>query len=561
MATAAPTPAHHSHRNTTPDTGAGAGAGGLNSPQSRRSSAAARGVSSTWTQIVRSGDSESTVVAGSSLPPPPSLSPPVSSEQIVHSDYSFSDDVATEAQLESSDNSNNNVSKKQAWSKPSNGAAEVSPVMGAVSWPALSESTKASPKSPSSDSLKALSDGSVSVSQGTEMASSSHRQANSNNANPNLMSNHVGPTRQRSMKRGGGYSNHNASANGGFPQQQAQGSEVEIVTNNSGKSGNFGAEFSSRDTSHRDGGQSGGFGSQSHGGNENQHQRTSNRRGNVDPHPRGDGAYNHGYGGRRDQERGNQDWKPHRGWGNRDAPMQPHRVPARPFMGGPPHTSPPFIPPHMPVQPYRAPIVYPEVAPVYYFPGPLPDSFRMPMLSPVPPFFFHVPDPQMQTKIVNQIDYYFSDENLIKDTFLRRNMDEHGWVPVMLIAGFKKVMQLTDNIQLILDVMRSSTAVEVQGEKLRRRNDWNRWLIPPSVQNSTMSGPQSPQKYSPDLLAENLQRVTFDDKTTRRGTAEAYHSRSSSVELSTPSERFGNEMGGQAGAQHVQPIYCASSNQ
>lgn len=32
-----------------------------------------------------------------------------------------------------------------------------------------------------------------------------------------------------------------------------------------------------------------------------------------------------------------------------------------------------------------------------------------------------------------------SDENLIKDTYLRQKMDEQGWVPISLIAGFKKV--------------------------------------------------------------------------------------------------------------------------
>lgn len=32
-----------------------------------------------------------------------------------------------------------------------------------------------------------------------------------------------------------------------------------------------------------------------------------------------------------------------------------------------------------------------------------------------------------------------SDVNLIKDTFLRQNMDDQGWVPISLIAGFQKV--------------------------------------------------------------------------------------------------------------------------
>lgn len=58
--------------------------------------------------------------------------------------------------------------KRAAWNKPSNDVAEVSPVMGAISWPALSESTKASPKSSqaeSSSSLKIVSDGSMPSSQ------------------------------------------------------------------------------------------------------------------------------------------------------------------------------------------------------------------------------------------------------------------------------------------------------------------------------------------------------------------------------------------------------------
>lgn len=34
---------------------------------------------------------------------------------------------------------------------------------------------------------------------------------------------------------------------------------------------------------------------------------------------------------------------------------------------------------------------------------------------------------------------YCSNENLVKDTYLRSNMDEQGWVPISLIAGFNRV--------------------------------------------------------------------------------------------------------------------------
>lgn len=49
--------------------------------------------------------------------------------------------------------------KKHAWKRPSNGLAEVGAAVigGAASWPALSESAKASPKPSSSDALKSIS--------------------------------------------------------------------------------------------------------------------------------------------------------------------------------------------------------------------------------------------------------------------------------------------------------------------------------------------------------------------------------------------------------------------
>lgn len=118
-----------------------------------------------------------------------------------------------------------------------------------------------------------------------------------------------------------------------------------------GKPGNTTGE-----SSHKEGGQRGGFGS------DHQPQRSNsfNRRGSGGQHPRGDGSYHHNYGGRRDQDRGNQDWNnAHRNFGSRDNHMQPQRVVPRGFARGP-HTSPAFIPPPpVPVRPFGNPMVYP----------------------------------------------------------------------------------------------------------------------------------------------------------------------------------------------------------
>ncbi|KAI3699342.1 hypothetical protein L2E82_43592 [Cichorium intybus] len=102
-------------------------------------------------------------------------------------------------------------------------------------------------------------------------------------------------------------------------------------------------------------------------------------------------------------------------------------------------------------------------------------SLVTPMQSPV---YFPFQDPDLHSKIVKQIDYYFSDENLVKDIYLRKNMDEQGWVSVNLIASFKKVLCLTNDVRLILDIMRTSKVVEVKGEKMRKQTEWKRWILP-----------------------------------------------------------------------------------
>ena len=49
-------------------------------------------------------------------------------------------------------------------------------------------------------------------------------------------------------------------------------------------------------------------------------------------------------------------------------------------------------------------------------------------------------------------EYYFSDENLTKDFFLRRQMDSDGWVFISLIASFHRMKNLTNDINVIVNV-------------------------------------------------------------------------------------------------------------
>lgn len=120
-----------------------------NSPKSSSRRSGGRTVSSPWTQIVR-GEMDIAAAVSSSASPTAVVEP-----------VSFSSSSSEEPVGESFDGGNGssaNAGKKPAWNKLSNGT-EAGPVMGAVSWPALSESAKGTPKS-SSDSLKSLGDGS-----------------------------------------------------------------------------------------------------------------------------------------------------------------------------------------------------------------------------------------------------------------------------------------------------------------------------------------------------------------------------------------------------------------
>ncbi|CAH8386254.1 unnamed protein product [Eruca vesicaria subsp. sativa] len=82
----------------------------------------------------------------------------------------------------------------------------------------------------------------------------------------------------------------------------------------------------------------------------------------------------------------------------------------------------------------------------------------------------------LSSRIRSQIEYYFSDENLVRDHHLKFLMDNQGWVDVFPIVEFRRIKGMTDDISLILRSMVSSRTVEVQVCRLRKRQGWERWI-------------------------------------------------------------------------------------
>lgn len=143
--------------------------------------------------------------------------------------------------------------------------------------------------------------------------------------------------------------------------------------------------------------------------------------------------------------------------------------------------------------------LHPEDYPpeMYYFEGGYPaataagvDVNAVPAISSAGPtfmpssYYFNTPQfisydaDRLKELLRSQIEYYFSEENLQRDFFLRRKMDESGFLPISLIASFHRVQGLTQDVSLVVDALANSTTVEiVDGVKLRTRNNPEKWPL------------------------------------------------------------------------------------
>ncbi|KAL6849929.1 hypothetical protein ACP4OV_020556 [Aristida adscensionis] len=141
--------------------------------------------------------------------------------------------------------------------------------------------------------------------------------------------------------------------------------------------------------------------------------------------------------------------------------VRPMAPPALGYINGPPYPGPMhpmyYYMPAVPLDPTRGQPRYMQNPPAPY-----------PVLSPEAA--------ELRSKILNQVEYYFSDANLVHDNFLKSLMDEHGWVPVSKIADFNRLKKMTTDVHLILDTLSSSSLLEVQDDKIRRRSDWSKWI-------------------------------------------------------------------------------------
>ncbi|KAL0694225.1 hypothetical protein Bca4012_061405 [Brassica carinata] len=235
------------------------------------------------------------------------------------------------------------------------------------------------------------------------------------------------------------------------------------------------------------------FASKSHVSTQNQHQQHTYKNQNASYQP------HQSQGGRHNQEHP-------RNFNGLGGFSQPPRGGTPAFV----KTSPPPLVPsiyaqYMPAQPFYYPLHFAgeltqaemmyhphrmsfmEPAPVLF---PSQNHDRMPSIDPPPVLvpsqkaplktktLNQVQKVPLKTKILNQVQYYLSEYNLPNDVYLRKRMNDEGFVHIELIAGFNKLKALTSNIQLILDSLQGSDMVEVQGYEIRNRRVWRKYVMP-----------------------------------------------------------------------------------
>lgn len=70
------------------------------------------------------------------------------------------------------------------------------------------------------------------------------------------------------------------------------------------------------------------------------------------------------------------------------------------------------------------------------------------------------------SKIMKQVEFYFSDANLPRDRFLQEELkkNEEGWIALSVIASFKRMQALSTDLAVIADALKASQIVEVSAD-------------------------------------------------------------------------------------------------
>ena len=86
----------------------------------------------------------------------------------------------------------------------------------------------------------------------------------------------------------------------------------------------------------------------------------------------------------------------------------------------------------------------------------------------------------MMAQLVAQVTFYFSDENVSRDTYMWGKMDQEHYLPIAEIASWPRVQAITstigNNIEIVTQALRACPNAEVEGSRVRPRQ--SRFISP-----------------------------------------------------------------------------------
>ncbi|KAK7319830.1 hypothetical protein RJT34_04558 [Clitoria ternatea] len=114
--------------------------------------------------------------------------------------------------------------------------------------------------------------------------------------------------------------------------------------------------------------------------------------------------------------------------------------------------------------------------------------------------------PDLQQKIVKQVEYQFSDMSLLANESFQKQMnkDPEGYVPITIIASSKKIKALISNVHLLTQAIRSSSklVLSADGKKVKRKLPFTD-KEKEDLQSRTVVAENLPEDHS----HQNLQKI------------------------------------------------------
>lgn len=117
---------------------------------------------------------------------------------------------------------------------------------------------------------------------------------------------------------------------------------------------------------------------------------------------------------------------------------------------------------------------------------------------------YDIPDDELVEKIIDQVEYYLSDEYLAKDKYLLRQIrcKSEGYISIKLMTSFKKVKKLTRDWQVVRHALKLSPQLEVspEGYRVKRKDNLPETLRKPRLLTSVVAIRVPPEFDSVDQI-------------------------------------------------------------